>query len=300
MKDLIFGAADKYTWEQIRPWAKSIRACGFTGDAVLLTYRTGTPENAASIAKGCHDLDITVVSADHDNWAKPIEHNTRNRDTQSHQLRFFHLWQFLSGNSIVDSDLRAVDYYRFVITTDTRDVIFQKDPVKFLEPNLTKGISEILAPSEGIRYRDESWGADNVAQGFGPYVARASQDFEIYNVGTIAGRAQAIRDLSLTLYSMGEERFIPNDQSAFNLLVNGDLLTVRRVRHNEGWACQCGTTKDPTKIDTFRPHLTTTEPFIDHTSGIAYTTNGEKEFYLLHQYDRVPGLAEKINERYSD
>ena len=229
MKDLIFGAADNYTWEQIRPWAKSIRDCGFTGDAVLLLYRGDVGE----IAKHCAELDITVLQAQIDNWAKPIGHNARGRDTQSHQLRFFHLWQFLNGNALADPDLRAVDYYRFVITTDTRDVIFQRDPVEFLEPNLTRGHSEILAPSEGILYRDEKWGADNVAQGFGPYVAGASKGFEIYNVGTIAGRAQAIRDLSLTLYSMGEGRFIPNDQSSFIswsmvlCLLSDELLTMR-------------------------------------------------------------------------
>ena len=293
MKDLIFGAADNYTWEQIRPWAKSIRDCGFTGDAVLLLYRGDVGE----IAKHCADLDITVLQAQIDNWAKPIEHNRRGRDTQSHQLRFFHLWQFLDGNALADPDIRAVDYYRFVITTDTRDVVFQRDPIGFLEPNLTKGVSEILAPSEGIRYCDEKWGADNVKQGFGPYIAATSQKFEIFNVGTIAGRAQAIRDLSLTLFSMGEGRFIPNDQSAFNLLVNGDLLTVRRVAHNEGWACQCGVMVDPTKIIGYRPHLLGPEPKFN--DGYAYTST-DKQFYLLHQYERVPGLGERVVERYSD
>lgn len=292
MKDLLFGAADNYTWDQIRPWAKSIRECGFKGDVVLLVYR-GDVEN---IAEHCAELDIDVIVSETDSLGRPINHNDRGRNTQSHQMRFFHLWQFLSNNAMADPDLRTVDYYRFVITTDVRDVVFQRDPVDFLEPHLTKGVSQLLAPSECIRYCNEAWGADNLKQGFGPYVAGWADGFEIFNVGTIAGRAQAIRDLSLTLYSMGEGRFIPNDQSAFNLLVNGDLLTVQRVSHDRGWACQCGTTADPQKIDGFRPHLLGPEPKFDD-DGFAYTSRGSK-FYLLHQWDRVPGVTEKIIRRY--
>ncbi len=291
MKDLLFGAADNYTWEQIRPWAKSIRECGFKGDVVLLVYR-GDVED---IAEHCAELDIGVIVCEADNLGRPINHNDRGRDTQSHQMRFFHLWQFLSGQA--SNDMRAVDYYRFVITTDVRDVVFQRDPSDFLEPYLTAGVNQLLAPSEGLRYGDEAWGFDNLKQGFGPYVSQAAYGFEIFNVGTIAGRAQAIRDLSLTLYSMGEGRFIPNDQSAFNLLVNGDLLNVQRIGHDRGWACQCGTTADPQKIEEFRLHLLTPEPKFDD-DGFAYTSNGSK-YYLLHQWDRVPGVAEKIVERYS-
>ncbi|KKL11400.1 hypothetical protein LCGC14_2546220, partial [marine sediment metagenome] len=184
MKDLIFGAADNYIWEQIRPWAKSIRECGFKGDVVLLVYR-GDVED---IAEHCAELDIQVVVSSSDSLGQPINHNNRGRDTQSHQMRFFHLWQLLNNNAMADSDLRAVDYYRFVVTTDVRDVIFQRDPVDFLEPFLTQGVSQLLAPSEGIRYCNEPWGMDNLAQGFGPYVSEASKKMEIFNVGTIAGR----------------------------------------------------------------------------------------------------------------
>lgn len=284
MHDLLFGAADNYTWDQIRPWARSIRDSGFTGEVVLLVYRG----DVEGIAEKCAELDITVLHSEANSWGEHIEHATRGRDTQSHQMRFFHLYQYLEPS--------VVKNLRYVITTDTRDVVFQRNPSDFLEQTLTKGMSHILAPSEGIRYCDEPWGRDNVAQGFGPIVVQRSEGFEIFNVGTIAGRAGAIRDLALTLYSMGEGRFIPNDQSAFNLLVNGDLLNVERVRHDAGWACQCGTMADPGKMEGFRPHLLGPEPTFDE-DGYALTSRGTK-FYLLHQWDRVPGVAAKVVRRY--
>ena len=39
MKNLLLGAADLYTWDQIKVWAISIRETGYTGDIALLTYR---------------------------------------------------------------------------------------------------------------------------------------------------------------------------------------------------------------------------------------------------------------------
>ena len=85
MKDLLFGAADNYTWSQIKPWAQSIRDSGFDGEVVLLVYRGDTDV----IAVECEALEINVLNTDSDNWGRTIDHNAGGRDTQSHQMRFF-------------------------------------------------------------------------------------------------------------------------------------------------------------------------------------------------------------------
>jgi len=282
MKDLIVGAADKYTWEQVKPWAVSARECGFEGEVALFVYRC----DVERFVEEARQLDIDIYPINTNNLGQPIVHEQKGRDTICHQLRFFHLWLFLSSEDAYN--------YRYVITTDTRDVIFQRNPVKWLDGVLTQ-IDQFVAPSEGITYHDEPWGADNLKNGFGPYVYVENEGSEIYNVGTIAGYAPAIRDLSLILYSMGEGRYIPNDQSSFNLLVNGDLFNVIRASHDSGWACQCGTTADPEKIERFRPHLLCREPIFK--DGKAYTPD-ETLYYLLHQWDRVPELKSAICQRY--
>lgn len=287
MKDLLFGAADNYTWSQIKPWAKSIRDSGFDGDVLLLVYRG----NLEEIALEASEFDISVFTTKHDMWGKPIDHNARGRDTQSHQMRFWHLFEYL--------DDEEVERYRYIICTDVRDVIFQRNPSEFLRRRMVDFRSSrvIIAPSEGLRYCDEPWGADNLRNGFGPHMSKRAENYEIFNVGTIAGSAKAIRDLAFILYTMGESRFIPNDQSGFNLLVNGNLLNVDRVSHDEGWACQCGVMADPEKIEVFRPHLLAPEPTFDD-DGYAFTSTGEK-YYLLHQWDRVPSISGKIETRYA-
>ncbi len=284
-KDLLFGAADNYTWDQIRPWAKSIRDSGFDGDVVLLVYRGNIDE----IAYEANKFEVTVLNTDFDMWGNRIDHNARGRDTQSHQMRFWHLFEYLNDISL--------KYLRYIICTDVRDVIFQRNPSEFLKQRIDSMSNTILAPSEGIRYAHETWGAGNMQEGFGPLMWPRVQNYEIFNVGTIAGSAKAIRDLAVVLYTMGEGRFIPNDQSAFNVLVNSDLLNVDRVGHDEGWACMCGTTADPEKIAAFRPNLLTPEPTFDE-DGYAFTSTGEK-FYLLHQWDRVPSISGKIATRYA-
>lgn len=285
MKDLLFGASDMYTWEQLKPWVKSARDSGFNGDIALLIYRG----DAEDIAAACMDYDVSVFTADSDMWGRPIQHNAGNRDTQCHQMRFWHLYQYLTSD---------VGPYRYVICTDARDVIFQKNPSEFLDERFhSKFGVQILAPSEGLTYNNEPWGADNMKDGFGPNVWEQESVHEIFNVGTIAGTTRAMRDLALMLYTMGEGRFIPNDQSGFNILVNGSILKAQRMSHDEGWACQCGTTLDPQKIAGFRPHLVCPEPTTDD-EGFVYTSRGEL-FTIVHQYDRVPAIADKIVKRYA-
>src|ERR1700688_3236181 len=116
MTDLIIGAADLYNWEQINNWAKSIRMSGFDGDVALLLYRS-TESARLDITENTKPLNIDVYLVEHDNFGRLINHTDRGRDTQSHQMRFFHIWQLLDKQD-----------FRYVIVTDVRDVIFQDNP----------------------------------------------------------------------------------------------------------------------------------------------------------------------------
>ena len=284
MTDLLFGAVDKYNWKQMKPWCQSIRDTGFGGDVVLLLYRGDIKE----IVPAAEKLGIIVIQATHDNMKKPIQHEIRGRDTQCHQMRFFHLWQYLVAG--------VPKNYRYVVTTDVRDVIFQRNPFEWLEANLDPNRHQIVAPSEGIQYSHEPWGADNMSMGYGPVVGPHVMTHEIFNVGTIAAEAGAMRDLALLLFSMGEGRYIPNDQSSFNLLVNGCLLDVVKTNIHDPWACECGTTMDPSKLPNFLPHLLGARPKT-RADGLVYTASGEL-YYMVHQWERVPELVKPITKRY--
>jgi hypothetical protein len=208
-------------------------------------------------------------------------------------MRLFHIWQYLTQTD---------EQYRFVITTDVRDVIFQSNPSTYLaELNRQHYDSppDILASSENILYKDEMWNFDNLLQGYGPYIAQHAKDkkYEVYNVGTLGGSSSAMADLCLLLYTMGQGRYIPNDQSSFGIVVNeGYMQDIWSMKLSRGWAFQCGSTIEPGRVV---PQI---EPIKDiyklRSDGIVTLTN-DTPYVILHQYDRVPELAQLVEARYA-
>jgi hypothetical protein len=128
-------------------------------------------------------------------------------------------------------------------------------------------------------------------------------DRGIFNAGVIAGKHDYIKDLALSITRMciGSPLYVPGgggpDQAAYNVILSmepwWDNLLV--TGHYEGWACQCGTTVDPNKIDSFRPHLLDGEPVWD--GEYALTPYGKK-YAIVHQYNRVPAWKYVIEKRY--
>jgi len=283
MKDLLIGAADLYDWSKIKVWATSARQSGFTGDIVLLTYRV-----APDVVEHASKLGVDVYQIEHNSFGGPIPHNDKGRDTQAHQLRFFHMWQFLS------TDDKYKEYDR-IITTDVRDVWFQKNPSDWLD--IHRGIlhkSPLVASSEGIKYKDEPWGADNMINGFGPLVWEVAKEWTIYNVGVVAGQSFAMMGLFLALYHMTTGRYIPSDQSAYNILTNQTMATqFMNTMHIDNWACQCGTVLDPQKSYL---ELSDQRPIV-LPDGHVINPNGE-EYHIVHQYDRVPKILSLVESLY--
>lgn len=286
--DLLIGAADLYDWSKIRVWAESARNSGFTGEIALLTYRA-----ESDIAENAHKLGIDVYPIGHDPFGRLIDHNIRGRNTQSHQLRFFHAWQLLATD----------DYwkkFRYIISTDVRDVYFQRNPSDWLTRNQHKLSASdgksLVASSEGIRYKNESWGADNMMNGFGPLVYDVAQEWTIYNVGVVAGVSENVMGLFLTLYNMTHERYIPSDQSAYNILVNQTMNSnFVLTNHTNDWACQCGTVADPNKAQLLQV-LDDPQPIIQTDPQIQLCNRDSQAYTIIHQYDRNPTILRDIVE----
>ncbi len=273
MKNLLIGGVDLYDWSQVSTWVRSIRETGFNDDIVILSYRL---KNQEYFIEQCEKENVQVFQIDFDQFGQKINHNDRGRDTQSHQLRFFHMWQYLKQFSD--------NHYDYVLTTDVRDVFFQKNPFDFLSEFDSH---KILASSEGIKYGDESWGMNNMVNGFGPIVSQYAKDWEIYNVGVMAGPKKEMENMFFKIYNMTVGRYIPSDQSAYNILVNmTDTDSFIKMNHDLTWACQCGTTADPEKSH-YLNNLVCLPPKIIENKVL--NSSGE-EYHIVHQWDRVPSL----------
>jgi hypothetical protein len=269
-KDLIIGGCTNYGINHLKPWVLSINeVCGENVHKVMCVGNASQETRDWLVEQGFEIFDMLQINA-------PI-----------HVARFLSIYEYLRNN---------FQNYRYVVTTDVKDVYFQYSPFDWLEQNL--GICKLVAGSEGMYYKDEPWGNENLMQTYGQYVYDLFKDNVIYNVGTLGGDAQYIKDLVFNIFTNAVNRPIPIvDQAVFNVLIHTQpFMNVTLFADQvDGWACQAGTTVDPSKIESFRPFLTEEEPMFDN--GVVWTAKRDM-FAIVHQYDRVPAWKKYIQEKY--
>lgn len=276
MKDLIIGCSTNYDWSRLKYWINSINRSGFDGEKVMVLMNCDRDTIQKIIDSG-----FKVIGMKQDSNGNLVHQS----NMMVHVERFIHMY-----NYIKDQD------FRYIITTDVKDVVFQKNPSTWLENNL--GDKNLVFSSESMLYENEPWGNQNLYETFGAYVYNEFKRNEIYNVGVLAGRGFAVRDLMMNIFVACQGKPIPIcDQSTFNFLISQHpyLHTSKYMKSEDGWACQLGTTADPSKIQSFRPFLLEEEPKMN--DGKIVTSKG-KEFTIVHQYDRVPSWRSVIEATY--
>jgi hypothetical protein len=279
MKDLIVGCATNYDWSKLKYWVNSINRSGFEGDKVLILMNCDK-----DTVKKISDSGFSIIAFNQDSNGNL----TYESSMMVHVERFFHIYQLLKDN-----------LYRYVITTDVKDVVFQQNPSVWLENNFTDN-DDLVFSSESMKYKDEPWGNQNLMETFGPQIYEDFKNHTIFNVGVLAGRGYAMKDLMMNIFASCMHRPIKIcDQSTFNFLISQHpyLKTSKYTKSEDGWACQLGTTADPSKIEQFRPFLLEPSPkMVDNkvvtSTGIEYT--------IVHQYDRVPEWKKVIEAKYND
>lgn len=289
--DLIIGGATNYSWNDLQYWVNSIKKSGFEGDVVLV----GTNMNKQTIDK------LTSLGVQLSLYGKQNENG--DVEAQSgippHVERFFYIWDYLEKTEKI---------YHNIIVTDTRDVIFQTNPSTWLENNLT--LHELVAASEGLRYKNEPWGNSNLFQSFGSYFHNRLKEKYIYNVGVIAGSHHYVKSLMLMIFQLSLGRPIKIvDQAVYNFILDLPIINPN-VYFTDGsgsWAVNLGTTleavkagsgdlgkyaaNDPVAMKEYMMNFEDVQPRILE-DGTVVNDKGIK-FAIVHQWDRVPALKEK-------
>ena len=289
MRNLIIGCASNYDWSTLQYWCNSINQSGFKGDKVLVLMNC----DKDTVIK-VEQAGFKIIGFNKDNDGNLV-HDSK---MPPHVERFLHIYEYL----------RRAEPYDWVVTTDVKDVIFQSDPCKFLEDELSKSyengdimsvLHDLAFASESILYKDEPWGNQNLLDTFGPYVHDIFKENEIYNVGVLGGTGEAMKSLMINIFSacMGKPISIC-DQSTFNFMISQPPYkrTSKYYKSEDGWACQLGTTVDPAKIEDFKPKLLEKSPIME--AGTVKTSTG-KPFTIVHQYDRVPAWRHIIEMKYA-
>jgi hypothetical protein len=205
-----------------------------------------------------------------------------------HMERFYHLHNYLKDKK---------NHYRYVITTDVRDVIFQKNPSDWLLDNLIN--RQLAASSEAIKIENESWNKENITKCFGKDVYEDIKNREVLCVGTIAGFCEAVCDLCLMLFHLSSNRADwVADQAAYNVLMRmypyNDITTVTQLE--DAWAINAHVTNRESQYEEFGPYLLEERPFFE--DGLVKDAKTKKPFVIVHQYDRVRAWKNFYEKKY--
>lgn len=271
-KNLIIGGFTNYEINQLKPWVISAKEYKGYGDDIVLAVGNTTKETIDWLKE---EGVIIVPMAAMD--GVPI-----------HVLRFISIYSYLKDNW---------KKYDYVVTTDVKDVYFQYSPfVVFNSPQYKENNYKLIIASEGLKYKDEPWGNENLMQTYGPYIYEQFKENEIFNVGTFGGDSEYVKDMVFHIFTNAINRPIPIcDQAVFNILINTQPFKDVVYRSND-WAAELGTVMDPSKIEQFKPNLLFAQP-IWMGADVLIPPAG-LTFPIVHQYDRVPELKKYIQEKY--
>ena len=262
-KNLIIGGFTNYNINQLKPWVLSAKEVAGNNDVVLVYGNASEETLDWLVEQGVQLIPMLQV-----------------QNVPIHVLRFLSIHNYLVNHW---------QHYDYVVTTDVKDVYFQADPFKFLVSR------KLVIASEGLKYKDEPWGNQNLHEAYGQYVYEEFKNNEIFNVGTFGGKSEYVKDMVFHIFTNGVNRPIPIvDQAVFNVLINTqpfkDIITKTTQ-----WAAELGTIMDPSKIEQFRPNLIFSEPVFE--DGLLKDCTGFT-YPIVHQYDRVPELKKFVQEKY--
>ncbi len=220
MKYTIISSLTNYGVTQIKPFVESINKSGYSGEKLMLVYNV-----SADVIEYLNENGWMIVQSEQQ------QHIILQRFRDMYAL----LWQY-------ETDV--------IIWVDVKDIVFQKDPVEWLEKNMKK---DILAFSESLKFGDEEWARLNAGTSF-PMEWEWLQNKEIHCAGTIVGKKEAIRDLFIDIYRWSLTTSNPQqlaDQAAYNILINMHQWKdkVQFVKQQEGFAAQLHLKLNPSQVE---------------------------------------------------
>lgn len=261
MKDVIISAIAGYTPDKIKTYIESVNKCGFNGDKIMICYNVPNE---------------TIDFLTQNGWLIAIGELFGH----PHMNRLVDIYGLLKQ---LNRD------YRFVITTDVRDVVFQTNPSDYLEKNLNK---RILVSSENVLYKNEAWGRKNILEGYNELLWDRHENEVSCNVGVLAGHQKDMMDLLLLNYLVSQSGNTQHftDQSSFNFVIHNELVKdkIQIEGLETNWALQIGTLNNSKLIGEYKKDIQSN-----------FICKDGKPYVIVHQYDRDEEIKKVIYERYN-
>ncbi len=279
-RDAVIGCITKYTFAKIKVWAASLQASGFEGRKVVISTNVDQTVLDELIRRGFEVYNLDAL--DEKTRTKLPVANSKHEISVN---RFFYIWHTLKR--------MGPEGIRYVILTDVRDIVFQKNPSDWLVRNM-RG-KKLAVSSETVRYKEERWNLATLAQAFGPELRDVMSERILYNAGLIAGEYDAIASLALAIYLVSNRANVDYcDQAGMNILLTLSPFKemTKFVTSESGWACH-GAVVMP---DESHPGPLLEPPPVLHQGSIR-THKGEI-YTCVHQYDKVPAWKRAIEKQW--
>jgi hypothetical protein len=280
--------ASGYNWDMLYPFVVSLRRTGYTGRCVLVFGTATVAENNPKHKAANEDPSLLLE--------KLAEYGIETLDIGSFD-EHPNVFRF----KVISEYIKGAKDLRYVLTADTRDIVFQSNPFDWLARNL--GSSKLVVVSEAIQLkRCWPWRAITL-EAFGHDVYYSMEETEICNAGVIAGTPEDVSELLLGVYKMSNtdmrlKRFkvsyddMPSDQAAMNIIIR-----------KEPWASK-------TKIATVWDGFVFGAHHLNNISGLSYRMEGSSNYCfqlheasspvtILHQYDGVKEWQEAIRKKFN-
>jgi hypothetical protein len=253
--NLLIGAISaNYTPSDIHRWVTTSQweNC----ERVLLVYNVRNIDNP--LLSYLNEHRVTVLQPNFDFWGNEksiFNHHTGICNVETsyeliHNVRFFHIWNYLQTES-----------YEKVLITDVRDVYFNRNPFQGI-PN-----DKLIATCEEIYYRDHPWNRDHLHYNLGIIGLTNITDAQVYNVGVFGGPGYLVQQIAADIYLLSAGRHKVADQTSFNYLIQTKYKHLTEFSHI---------------VDKFTVHL-----HVVHEGLVKFNYQTSNEYAIIHQYDRI-------------
>lgn len=263
MTDLILSVVKGVQWESVDCYAISLKRSGYKGHAVMIAIESNLPVDKLK------ELGVEVIQMP-------------NPGIKLH----FQTWRYMVARDWLQ---QHVGEFRFVLWTDVWDLVFQSDPMEFMEKNRYRG--QIVAAKEGRLIKNEGINTVWMERLCSGNVFQNNINQEVLCSGTIGGDAHNILALfNQMIAKMGRNDMQGIDQGIFNLVIRESFLPLTYIPEmNEGFISTCGmflSANNPPEV------WTVEHPYFDRETepGTVWTNDHSKKFAIQHCYNRHHGL----------
>lgn len=253
LKNLLIGAiSGNYSLSDLTNWVETSNWNNC--ERVLLLYN---PSNNR-LEEYLKNNNINIIYPNFDFWGNEkliFNYNTGECNFNTsyeliHNIRFFHIWNFLQNN-----------FYNKILITDVRDVYFNDNPFDLLHSTL------ITATSEEIIYENEEWNKTHIHYNLGLIGLEILLDKPVYNVGVFGGGYEIVKEMCSDIYLMSVGKYKVADQTSYNYLI--------QTKYKEK-------TIFTNLKDNLAVHL-----HVINAGLVEFDLNNIKNYKIIHQYDRI-------------